>query len=130
MVQEQRWSSVQRHSKLIFIVEDDAIMEEFLVLALSDETPYQVIAVPNGFQALEAVKDIKPQLFILDYLLPEMNGLELSDRLHSREDLAETPTIMYSTNLPTKELQKRQIMGLSKPFELDELLSIIERLLA
>jgi len=130
MVQEQRWSSVQRHSKLIFIVEEDAIMEEFLVLALSDETPYQVIAVPNGFQALEAVKDIKPQLFILDYLLPEMNGLELSDRLHSREDLAETPTIMYSTNLPTKELQKRQIMGLSKPFELDELLSAIERLLA
>ena len=130
MVQEQRWSSVQRHSKLIFIVEDDAIMEEFLVLALSDETPYQVIAVPNGFQALEAVKDIKPQLFILDYLLPEMNGLELSDRLHSIEDLAETPTIMYSTNLPTKELQKRKIIGIPKPFELDELLSIIERLLA
>jgi len=130
MVQEQRWSSVLRHSKLIFIVEDDIIMEEFLVLAISDETPYQVIAVPNGFQALEAVKDIKPQLFILDYLLPEMNGLELSDRLHSIEDLAETPTIMYSTNLPTKELQKRQIMGLSKPFELDELLSAIERLLA
>ena len=130
MVQEQRWSSVLRHSKLIFIVEDDIIMEEFLVLAISDETPYQVIAVPNGFQALEAVKDIKPHLLLLDYLLPEMNGLELSDRLHSREDLAETPTIMYSTNLPTKELQKRQIMGLSKPFELDELLSAIERLLA
>ena len=52
MVQEQRWSSVLRHSKLIFIVEDDAIMEEFLVLAISDETPYQVIAVPNGFEAL------------------------------------------------------------------------------
>ena len=105
-------------------------MEEFLVLAISDETPYQVIAVPNGFQALEAVKDIKPHLLLLDYLLPEMNGLELSDRLHSREDLAETPTIMYSTNLPTKELQKRKIIGIPKPFELDELLSIIERLLA
>ncbi len=116
MVQEQRWSSVLRHSKLIFIVEDDSIMEEFLVLALSDETPYQVMAVPNGFEALEAVKEIKPQLFILDYLLPEMNGLELSDRLHSREDLAETPTIMYSTNLPTKELEKRKIIASTEAF--------------
>lgn len=130
MVQEQGLSLVQAHFKLIFIVEDDTIMEEFLITAITDETPYQVIAVPNGFEALTVVKDIKPQLFILDYLLPEMNGLELYDRLHSIEDLAETPTIMYSTNLPTKELQKRHITGLSKPFELDELLSIIERLLA
>ena len=130
MVQEQRWSSVQTPSKLIFIVEDDPIMEEFLVLAISEETPYQVTAVSNGFEALQVVKDIKPHLFLLDYLLPEMNGLELSDRLHSIEDLAETPTIMYSTNLPRKELQKRHITGFSKPFELDELLSTIERLLA
>ena len=130
MVQEQRRSAVQTPTKLIFIVEDDPIMEEFLVLALSDETPYQVIAVPNGFEALEVVKDIKPHLFLLDYFLPEMNGLELSDRLHSIEDLAETPTIMYSTNLPTKELELRHIMGFSKPFELDELLSAIEKLLA
>jgi CheY-like chemotaxis protein len=130
MVPEQRWSSVRTPAKFIFIVEDDPIMKEFLVQALSQETPYLVIAVPHGFQALEVVKDIKPHLFLLDYLLPGMNGLELSDRLHSREDLAAIPTIMYSTNLPTKELERRQITGLSKPFELDELLSAIERLLA
>jgi len=52
------------------------------------------------------------------------------DRLHTMEEVAEIPTIMYSTNLPTKELERRQITGLSKPFELDELLSAIERLLA
>lgn len=130
MVPEQRWSSVQTPAKLIFIVEDDPIMKEFLVQALSEETPYLVTAVPNGFEALEVVKDITPHLFLFDYLLPGMDGLELYDRLHSREDLAETPTIMYSTNLPTKELQQRQITGFSKPFELDELLSAIERLLA
>jgi CheY-like chemotaxis protein len=130
MVQEQRPPSVRVPSKLIFIVEDDAIMEEFLVLAISDETPYQVIAFPNGFEALEAVKDIKPQLFILDYLLPGMNGLELYDKLHAIEEMADTPTIMYSTNTPTKELQKRKIIGIPKPFGLDEFLDTIEMLLA
>ena len=51
-------------------------MKEFLVQALSEETPYLVAAVPHGFQALEVVKVIKPHLFLLDYLLPGMNGLE------------------------------------------------------
>ena len=130
MVQEQGWPAVQASSKLIFLVEDDALMEEFLVAAISDETLYQVIAVHTGYEALEAVKEIKPHLFILDYLLPGMNGLDLYDQLHAREQGADTPTIMYSTILPTKEVQKRHITALCKPFDLDELLSTIELLLA
>jgi DNA-binding response OmpR family regulator len=130
MVQEQGLSSVQAHSKLIFIVEDDTIMVEFLVTAISDETPYHVIAFHNGYEALEAVKDIKPHLFILDYLLPGMNGLDLYDQLHAREEAADTPTIMYSTVLPTKEVQKRHITALCKPFDLGELLYTIDALLA
>jgi len=129
MVQEQRLSSVHTHSKLILLVEDDTIMEEFLMLAITDETPYQVMAVHDGFEALNVVKEIKPQLFLLDYLLPGMTGLELYDQLHAIKEVAETPTIMYSTNLPRIELQKRHITGLYKPFDLDELLSTIERLL-
>ncbi len=65
MVPEQRWSSDQTPSKLIFIVEDDPIMVEFLVAVLLDETPYLATAVHNGFEALETLKEIKPHLFIL-----------------------------------------------------------------
>src|SRR5262245_1074735 len=130
MVQEQGLSSVQAHSKLIFIVEDDTNMVEFLVTALLDETPYLVTAAPNGFEALEPLKEIKPHLFILDYLLPGMDGLELYDHLHAREEMANVPTIMLSTNTPTNEIQKRHITGIPKPFDLDELLSTIETLLA
>jgi CheY-like chemotaxis protein len=130
MVQEYRWSSVQTSSKLIFLVEDDPMMQEFLMQAISEETPYKVMVVPNGIKALQAVKEITPHLFLFDYFLPEMNGLELYDRLHAFEKLTETPTIMYSTNLPVKELQQRHITGLEKPFELDELLNTIERLLS
>ncbi len=128
MVQEQRGSAGQ--GKLIFIVEDDTMMEDLLVLALSDETSYQVMAVHTGLEALETVKDIKPHLFLLDYLLPGMSGLELYDRLHALDHVADTPTIIFSSNLPTKEVEKRHITGFSKPFELDELLSTIELLLA
>ena len=43
------------------------------------------------------------------------------------DHVADTPTIIFSSNLPTKEVEKRHITGFSKPFELDELLSTIER---
>ncbi len=130
MVHEQGLSSIQAHSKLIFIVDDDANIVELLSLAISDETPYRVTAVHDGFEALKIVKDIKPHLFILDYLLPGMNGLDLYDKLHAIEEVANVPTIMLSTNTPTNEIQKRNITGIRKPFSLDELLDTIETLLA
>ena len=113
--------------KTILIVEDDPDIGEFLTIALSQETPYLTIVATNGFQALKMVKNLKPELFLLDYSLPRMNGLELYDHLHTTAGLEEVPAIFMSANLPHKELEHRQV---SKPFELEALLHLIEQLLA
>ena len=63
--------------KTILIVEDDAATGELLRLFLSEETPHQAILVSDGFQALNIIKNITPNLFLLDYRLPRMNGKEL-----------------------------------------------------
>ena len=60
--------------KSILVVEDDSDIGLFLVQAISQETPHQALLVTDGFQALKAVASIKPNLFILDYWLPSMNG--------------------------------------------------------
>ena len=69
--------------KTILIIEDDDSIGALLVEALSQETPYKALLVTDAFQALKAVNYVKPCLFITDYHLPLMDGIELYDRLHS-----------------------------------------------
>lgn len=116
--------------KTILVVEDDEDIGSFIVEALLQETSHQALLVTTGFKALETVKTIKPNLFVLDYLLPRMNGIDLYDRLHASQELQGIPAIMISANIPASEARKRKITCLKKPFELDELLQTIEKLIA
>ena len=116
--------------KTILIVEDDAAIGELLRLFLSEETPHQAILVSDGFEALNIIKDIAPNLFLLDYRLPRMNGKQLYDQLHATKGLERIPTIMTSTCTLEHEVQDPNVVVCIKPFDLDELLSTVEKLLA
>ncbi len=115
--------------KTVLVVEDDAGIGMFLVQAISQETSHQAMLVTDGFQALKTVSQIKPNLFILDYHLPRMNGIELYDRLHAITELENVPAIIISARLPKQEIEKRKIIGMNKPLELDDLLHTVENLL-
>lgn len=116
-------------SRTILIVEDDEDIGAFLVQAITNETSYKALLARHGFEALKVAREIKPDLLILDYQLPGMNGLELYDRLQAIEDREAVPAIMMSALLPTRELDVREIFGIRKPFELQDLFDAIEKLL-
>src|SRR6266487_2682382 len=115
--------------KTVLVVEDDTGIGNFLVQAILQETPYHAMLVADGFQALKAVANIKPSLFILDYQLPRMNGIELYDQLHATKGLEHIPAVVISARLPRQEIEKRKIIAMSKPLELDDFLNAIENLL-
>jgi CheY-like chemotaxis protein len=115
--------------KTILLVEDDTIIAELLVQMITQETHYQVFSVPDGLGALDLVRNIKPQLLILDYRLPTIHGIELYDRLHNTEGLEHVPTIMLSVNAPLQEIKRRQIMYMRKPFDMFRLLEAIDTIL-
>ncbi|MFL5667669.1 MAG: response regulator [Ktedonobacteraceae bacterium] len=115
--------------KTVLVVEDDTGIGNFLVQAILQETPYQAMLVADGFQAIKAVTNIRPSLFILDYQLPRMNGIELYDQLHSTRGLEHIPAMVISARLPRQEIEKRKIIAMSKPLELDDFLNTIEKLL-
>ena len=118
-------------NQTILLVEDDEDISFFMTNVLANETPYEAVHAPDATSALEVVDSVKPDLFILDYRLPDLNGLELSDRLHSIEGLEAVPTMMISANtLPRDELRQRHITYLKKPFDLSHLLAIVKKLLA
>lgn len=108
--------------KIILVIEDDASVGACLVEVITQETPYMAFLVTEAHHALAVLKEVKPDIILLDYLLPHMNGLDLYDYLHARKPLKDIPVIMISANLPQQEVNRRQLIGLQKPFELDDLL--------
>ena len=127
--QEQPVRSGLDTVKTILIVEDDAHIGEFLERALSEETPYTPLVVSDGFEALKVTREVKPDLFVLDYHLPGMDGIELYDQLHAVKAFQDTPAIIISARLPKRDLEKRSLVGLHKPLELSELLKSIQEVL-
>jgi DNA-binding response OmpR family regulator len=115
--------------RTVMIVEDDVDIGAFLVEAIAQETPYHALLLANGNEALVKLQDLKPSLLILDYHLPGINGLELYDQIHAMPDLQQVPAIMMSARLPRRELEQRTIVGINKPFELDDLLQTVKNLL-
>ncbi len=121
--------------KTILVVEDDDDLAELIMEIIQqegprDKTPYKPVLATDSMRALEISRTIKPDLFLLDYYLPRMNGLELYDRLHAMEGLEETPAIFMSANPPRQEIEKRNLISVKKPFNLKDLLHTIEKVLA
>jgi len=118
-------------TKTILLVEDDPYISSFLVEAIAHETPYRAIVASDSNAALNLVRHFTPGLFILDYGLPGMNGIELYDRLHINQALATIPTILISANhhLPNQQILQRHLTVFTKPFDLDAFLATIETLL-
>src|SRR5579863_7253181 len=98
MPQEQQGSAQEKQgaTKTILLVEDDVNIGEVFLQAIVQETSYFGVLATSGQEALTIVKSIKPHLFILDYQLPRMNGLELYDALHTMKDFEGIPAVMMS----------------------------------
>ena len=72
---------------------------------------------------------ITPALFLLDYQLPGMNGLELADHLRRREGGKHCPILLMSADLPQENGVLDHLRTLQKPFDLEALLQLIAELL-
>ena len=123
-------ASRTRQSSTILIVEDDAAIGEFLQQLIESETPYTSAVVSDGPHALEAAQQIQPCLFLLDYRLPGMNGVEIYDRLQTMEETRGVPAIMMSATLPTADLQQRGIYQLRKPMDIGNVVRMITHAVA
>lgn len=115
--------------KVILIVEDDEAIGTFLLQVLQEEEGYQAFLSTNGAQAFEQIKTLTPDLFLLDYRLPDITGLEIADRLRTLDPFKHRPVMVISAYASSQELLKRQIPFLAKPFELDILLQMVKTLL-
>src|SRR5437016_10084755 len=83
-------------AKVILIVEDDDGIGTFLVQAISQETPYHPVWVKDGFAALKLIHDLKPDLLLLDYQLPHMDGIDLYDQVRAIQGFEAIPALLMT----------------------------------
>lgn len=108
----------------ILVVEDEAKLAQFIELELKYEG-YQVTVANDGFTGITMAREIKPDLIILDWMLPGLSGLELCRRLRTTGD--KVPVIL----LTAKDDVNDRVAGLDagaddyvlKPFSVEELLA-------
>jgi CheY-like chemotaxis protein len=118
--------------KVILIVEDDETISNLLADVLSHETDYRLFIANNAIGALNFMKSIKPDMILLDYRLPGINGLELYERLGIKRELKDIPVIIISAYYEEirQDLKKHKLIAFRKPFNLDNLLHTIGEILA
>lgn len=119
-------------SKTILIVEDEVELVEMVKMRL-EANGYKVIAAYNGEDGLYWARKEKPDLILLDLMLPKMDGYEVCGTLKKDKNYADIPICIFTAR--AQESEKRLGMELGadayiiKPFEPSALLEKIKELL-
>ena len=95
-------------SKKILIIEDEAALAEVLEAKLNKEK-YQVEVAFNGEEGFEKIKSYKPDLILLDIVMPKMNGYEVLEKMN--ENKITIPVIVISNSGQPVEIEKTTKLG-------------------
>lgn len=113
-------------SSRILVVEDTPANIQTLTATLK-ERGYQISVATNGRQALDVVARVRPDLILLDVMMPEMDGFETCRRLKASEQWRQIPVIFLTAKTETADIVKGFELGavdyVAKPFNAHELLA-------
>ncbi|HEY1893500.1 MAG TPA: response regulator [Chthoniobacterales bacterium] len=112
------------------LVIDDSVMLLAFVEEILTEANYDVVTAGTAEEGLQATRQQKPDLILLDYLLPDLRGDEVSRRLSEDESTAHIPVIFmsgFAADLGDAQARSENILGiLHKPFTSDSLVKAVQ----
>ena len=113
----------------ICIVDDHLNIREMLRYALTLQG-VEVVEAVDGADALEKIVALDIDLFLIDWLMPNVDGLEMLRRLRAMEAFTETPVVMISGRDDIEARNRARELGvlywLKKPFRISELQRVVE----
>ena len=93
---------------------------------------YEVITAYNGVECLEKVKEDRPDLIVLDVMMPEMTGFEVLEKLKNDPETESIPVIMLTARAQDSDVLRGWQSGvecyLTKPFNPMELIAFVKRI--
>ncbi|MBS3939488.1 MAG: response regulator [Actinobacteria bacterium] len=115
----------------VLAVDDDPTILRLLQVNLEMEG-HDVLTAENGQSALEVIRAERPQVVLLDVMMPEMDGFQVCEAVRADPDIADTPIVFVSARAQQADLDRGYASGadgyITKPFDPLDLIETIERL--
>lgn len=117
----------------VLVVDDDEDLVELIVDALERDGRFDIRSVNNGFQAGMLIKEFRPDLIVLDVMLPDINGKEVCTLVRSQQAMDDVRIICISGMVEADKVQELRDAGandfMQKPFDVDVLINRVCQLL-
>ena len=119
--------------KKILLADDSITIQKVVELTFS-EGDYQVVCVSNGTQALRKIAELRPDVVLLDVIMPEKNGYEVCEEVKRNPATSGIPVLLLTGTFEPFDKKRAEIAGaqghLTKPFESQALIGKVEELIA
>jgi len=115
------------------LIVDDSPTEMHILSNMMEKLGHAVITAENGEQGVSTAKEVKPDLILMDVVMPGINGFQATRQLHKGEETKDIPVIIVSTKDQATDKMWGQRQGakayVTKPVEESELLDAINTII-
>jgi excisionase family DNA binding protein len=118
--------ALESGKRKVLLVDDDVELVDVVTKFLEDDGRFEVRIAGNGFDAGMMVKDYRPDIIVLDVMLPDINGKEVCHRVRADTSLEDVRILCISGLIEDDKIQELRLSGaddfMHKPFEADKLI--------
>lgn len=112
-------SKITELTRLLY-VEDESDIRMIAEIALAQIAGFTVETCANGDEGIESIKCFRPQLILLDVMMPGMDGPQVLKRIQQLPDFSGTPVVFITAKAQIEEIEKLKTLGavdvITKPF--------------
>ena len=114
----------------ILVADDDASLRELIRAVLGSR--YRFVEAADGREVLAVAREVRPDLIVLDVMLPGLSGIEVLDELRGDDEISGTPVVVITawSHAEVDAWTAGADRFVSKPFDPDDLSTAVEELLA
>jgi CheY-like chemotaxis protein len=114
----------------VLICDDEPSLRELIRISL--DGPYEFVEADDGEESLELARRVRPDVVILDMMMPKRSGLEVLSALRQEEELADTRVIVLTAQPATREqaVNAGADVVMVKPYEPEQIVAAVEEVLA
>lgn len=124
----------KRNEIIVLVIDDDEMNLQIAKMILEKKLSCKVIAVDNGAEGIDVLRNNKIRLVLLDIMMPDFDGIETLQEIRSDENISDVPIMMLTASADLENVKKSRALGVTdyirKPFMPADLVERVSKKLA